>query len=272
MNYKLSIITINLNNAEGLRKTIESVVSQTFQNFEYIVIDGASTDNSLEIIKGYADRITYWVSEPDKGIYNAMNKGILKSKGEYLLFMNSGDWLVDSEIITYFVEQTIGYDIIAGDVYLYTKENVIFRNTVDEVSYGHFFANSIPHAASLIKRTLFENYGLYNESYKIASDWEFFFIVLIVNQGSFRHVKKAISFFDLTGISNKEEYIELQNNERKETLIRYFPFIYQSYKKLHDENELLISHEREYREYMNLKNGKFSVIIRLILFLKKLAK
>ncbi len=272
MSYKLSIITINLNNAEGLRKTIKSVVSQTFLDFEYIVIDGASTDGSVEVLNEFSDKITYCVSEPDKGIFNAMNKGILKSKGEYLLFMNSGDWLVDSEIITYFVEQTKGFDIIAGDVYLYTKENVIFKNTVDEVSYGHFFANSIPHAASLIKRSLFENYGLYNENYKIASDWEFFFIVLIVNQGSFRHVKKAMSFFDLTGISNKEEYIELQNNERKETLMRYFPVIYQSYKKLYDENELLISHDREYREYMNMKNGRFSFIIRLILFLKKLAK
>ena len=98
-NPKLSIITINLNNAAGLRKTIESVVNQTFTDYEYLIIDGGSTDGSVEVIKEFADKITYWVSEPDKGIYNAMNKGILKARGEYLQFLNSGDWLVDNEVL-----------------------------------------------------------------------------------------------------------------------------------------------------------------------------
>ena len=88
---KLSVITINFNNRDGLRKTIESVVNQTYNDFEYIIIDGGSTDGSVDVIKEYADRIDYWVSEPDKGIYNAMNKGIDVAKGEYCIFMNSGD-------------------------------------------------------------------------------------------------------------------------------------------------------------------------------------
>ena len=79
---KLSIITVNYNNREGLQRTIDSVVSQTFRDFEWIVIDGGSTDGSKELIKQYADHFSYWVSEPDKGIYNAMNKGILKATGE----------------------------------------------------------------------------------------------------------------------------------------------------------------------------------------------
>jgi len=83
---KLSIITVNLNNAAGLQKTIESVITQTFTDYEYIIIDGGSTDGSVDVIKQHADKITYWVSEPDKGIYNAMNKGILQAKGEYCLF------------------------------------------------------------------------------------------------------------------------------------------------------------------------------------------
>jgi len=99
MHPKLSIITVNLNNAEGLRKTIESVVSQTYTDYEYIIIDGGSTDGCVEIIKQYEDKITYWVSEPDKGIYNAMNKGILKAKGEYCQFLNSGDWLIKESIL-----------------------------------------------------------------------------------------------------------------------------------------------------------------------------
>ncbi len=88
---KLSIITVNLNNKDGLQKTIDSVISQTFKDFEWIVIDGGSTDGSKELIEKYSDYISYWVSEPDKGIYNAMNKGIKVAKGDYLEFLNSGD-------------------------------------------------------------------------------------------------------------------------------------------------------------------------------------
>ena len=88
---KVSVITISYNNAEGLRRTIESVVAQNYSDYEYIIIDGGSTDNSRQIIESYADHISYWVSEPDKGVYNAMNKGIAQATGEYLHFLNSGD-------------------------------------------------------------------------------------------------------------------------------------------------------------------------------------
>ena len=96
---KLSVITINYNNRDGLRKTIESVVNQTCRDFEYIIIDGGSTDGSVDVIKQYADRIDYWVSEPDKGIYHAMNKGIAVAHGEYLNFMNSGDCFYESTVV-----------------------------------------------------------------------------------------------------------------------------------------------------------------------------
>ena len=91
---KLSIITVNLNNLEGLKKTYESVVCQTFTDYEWLVIDGGSTDGSREFIEEHQDKFAYWCSEPDKGIYNAMNKGIVRAKGEYLNFMNSGDYFV----------------------------------------------------------------------------------------------------------------------------------------------------------------------------------
>src|SRR4051812_22804100 len=96
---RLSIITINYNNVSGLRKTVESVVNQTSQDFEYIVIDGGSTDGSVDVLKQYAKKIKYWISEPDKGIYNAQNKGILKATGEYCHFINSGDYLVKNDVI-----------------------------------------------------------------------------------------------------------------------------------------------------------------------------
>ena len=96
---KLSIITVNLNNRDGLQKTIDSVVSQTFKDYEWIVIDGGSTDGSKELIEQYADHFTDWVSEPDKGIYNAMNKGIGMASGEYIQFLNSGDSLVSGHVV-----------------------------------------------------------------------------------------------------------------------------------------------------------------------------
>ena len=89
----LSIITVNLNNCDGLQKTIDSVVGQTFTDYEWIVIDGGSMDGSRELIEQYADCLAYWCSEPDNGIYNAMNKGISRATGEWLLFLNSGDSL-----------------------------------------------------------------------------------------------------------------------------------------------------------------------------------
>ena len=124
---KLSIITINRNNSAGLHKTIESVVSQTFTDYEYIIIDGASTDGSVDIIKQYANKITSWVSEPDKGIYNAMNKGILKATGEYLLFLNSGDSLHTYNVLNEIFRKEINSKIILGDV------NKIQINEISEI-------------------------------------------------------------------------------------------------------------------------------------------
>ena len=103
MHPKLSIITVNLNNAAGLQKTIESVINQTFTDYEFIIIDGGSTDSSLEIIKQYANKITYWVSEPDNGIYNGMNKGIGQADGEYCFFLNSGDWMIENNTLYKFL-------------------------------------------------------------------------------------------------------------------------------------------------------------------------
>ena len=115
---KLSIITVNLNNKDGLQKTIDSVISQTFKDFEWIVIDGGSTDGSKELIEKYSDYISYWVSEPDKGVYNAMNKGIQVAKGEYLNFMNSGDSFICETTLQDVFSKNMTADINAGPVVL----------------------------------------------------------------------------------------------------------------------------------------------------------
>lgn len=171
---KYSIITVNYNNRDGLRKTIESVINQTYQGFEYIIIDGGSTDGSVEVIKEYADRITYWVSESDKGIYNAMNKGILQAHGEYLNFMNSGDCFHDCGVLDRIVKQCVA-DIFVGRVAnIGCDGNLVSYNMeAKRISMYHFFISTLPHQGCFIKRTLFGNH-LYDESLRIVSDWKFF--------------------------------------------------------------------------------------------------
>jgi acetyltransferase-like isoleucine patch superfamily enzyme len=155
---KLSIITINRNNAAGLRKTIESVVSQTYTDFEYIIIDGASTDDSVNIIKEYAEATLpcgeglgerlYWVSEPDKGIYNAMNKGILKANGEYCLFLNSGDWLYDNDVLNDVFSISPTEDIVYGnDVFIGANVTILDGVTIGDgavIGAGAVVSKDIP--------------------------------------------------------------------------------------------------------------------------------
>jgi glycosyltransferase involved in cell wall biosynthesis len=171
---KLSIITINKNNSFGLEKTIQSVVKQTFKNYEYIVIDGASEDKSLEIIKKYSDKINFWISESDSGIFNAMNKGIKKSSGDYCLFLNSGDWIIDKMTLqNVFAEIS---EIEESDIYysdcLNSDNSVTFFPKI--LTINHLIINHISHQNTIIKRELFIWHGFYDEQLKIASDWGFF--------------------------------------------------------------------------------------------------
>ena len=268
---KLSIITINRNNAEGLRKTIESVVSQTYTDFEYIIIDGASTDESVDVIKEYADCVTYWVSEPDKGIYNAMNKGILKANGEYLLFLNSGDWLVDEDVVKYFVSQKSNSDIVAGNAKLWDGEVIGIFESADtsKIDFSTFFYNTIPHQASFIKHELLLKNDLYNESYKIVSDWEFFIKAIIIHNCSYFHIDRTIVFYDMQGISAREESNKILRDERQNVLMTLMPRVYKSFYNIDLECKELKSF---YNKYNVIVNGKFSFLIRFIIWAKKMKK
>lgn len=201
---KLSVVTINRNNASGLRKTIESVVNQTFHDFEYIVIDGASDDGSVDVIKEFADKIIYWVSEPDGGIYSAMNKGVRKAQGEYVLMLNSGDYLCGKSVVENILPELDGVDIVQGNrieehddgLWLnrgYGKSELSFL----DVQRGHFL-----HQATFSKRVLFEKYGYFDESYKYVSDTVFFVKTLGYGDSSFRYVDINVVFFDMNGVSN----------------------------------------------------------------------
>lgn len=180
---KFSIITVNYNNKEGLRRTIESVIHQTYRDFEYIVIDGGSTDGSREVIEEYTERIDYWVSEPDKGIYNAMNKGISVAHGEYLNFMNSGDIFYDYNRLNKISEQQFQSDIIIGRDYWYNSKTGKDFSTILplRLEMFTFYKGSLPHQSSLFKRIIFKE-GKYDESLKVVSDWKFY-IQAIIEKG-----------------------------------------------------------------------------------------
>ena len=209
---RVSIITINYNNLDGLRKTVESVVGQTYLDFEYIIVDGASTDGGAEYLKDVGSKsypfVLKWVSEKDSGIYNAMNKGVRMAEGEYVLMLNSGDYLVDEHVIERIMPELDGANIVQGNN-IEEREEGVYRNRgfgksdIDlfEIMKGFFL-----HQASFCKRDLFEKYGYFDESYRIAGDTKFFMNCLGVHGAAFKYVNIDVANFDCNGISAKPSY------------------------------------------------------------------
>jgi len=249
MKRKLSIITVNRNNSFGLKKTIESVISQTFRDFEFIIIDGDSTDNSVEIIKHFADHFSFWISEPDKGTYHAMNKGIIAATGEYCYFLNSGDFLADNTVLERVFSHDTTADIISGNV-LKMRPNCKYRrvSSPEIISLHKLCVHSLPHQASLIKRGLFDEIGYYNEDYKIVSDWEFFLKALVIFEKSYQHINTDFSFFKIDGVSSRKENFQMARDESYDCLKNNFP-------KYADD---LI----EYRDFFNSNFGQIINLIR----------
>lgn len=208
---KLSIITINYNNKAGLEKTIESVMLQTWRDFEWIIIDGGSTDGSKDVIENLASKsqsnISYWCSEPDRGIYNALNKGTNQAKGEYLNFMNSGDSFSSCQVLEKIFVQEQNEDILYGDAYYLNEDgSKSFKEFPDNVGLIYFLnLGWINHQASFTKRTLFSQEG-YDEGYKIVADTDFFFRQAIKGC-SFKKIDLVIADFDYGGASYSKEKV-----------------------------------------------------------------
>lgn len=225
----LSIITINRNNAAGLEKTLQSVAAQTFKEFEYIVVDGASTDGSVEVIKRYESKFAHlkWVSEPDKGIYNAMNKGIRMASGDYIQILNSADCLAAPEATERMLAE-LGRQ--GNPVILYGNMIKCFpdgRRMVDKCFAGQeitmlgMFTGTLNHDPAYIRRDLFEKYGYYDESLKIVSDWKWYMQVIILGDEKPQYVDLDVTLFDMTGVSETNK--ELDKEERKTVLEQMFP-------------------------------------------------
>lgn len=219
---KLSVITINYNNAKGLEKTIQSVISQTFIDYEYIIIDGGSYDGSKEIIEKQTTKITYWVSEKDKGIYNAMNKGIKQAKGEYCLFLNSGDFLCSDKVLEEVFVITSIADIIYGNMMIdWGNGKKTEGKMPDTITTQQMYNDTLWHPVSFIKRELFDKYGLYNEAYKIVADYDFFFKTIIANKVSTKHIPLLVSVYNVDGFSSKSENKVIEKEERTRVIQTY---------------------------------------------------
>jgi len=273
---KLSIVTINYNNAEGLRRTLESVAAQTNRNFEHIIVDGGSADGSVDVIKEYESTIKQsvtidqstiqikWVSEKDKGIYNAMNKGIRMAKGEYLLFLNSGDALENAEVVENFYKADIKTDIATG-IEKETNGHLIYPKKEEELSYSFFYDDTLMHQSTFIRRDAFERFGMYNEGNRIVSDWEWFFNAIMKQNASYEPLDFVVALFDGEGISNSKRVQQAHNEEREGVRQRIMPRVRRDYSEL---KRL----ERVEKEYEYLKNGKMGWIVRMLLKLKAIKK
>ena len=226
---KLSIITINRNNAKGLEKTMQSVAAQTFKEFEYVVIDGASTDESVEIIKKYEPQFVHlkWVSEPDTGIYNAMNKGICMASGDYIQILNSADCLALGDVTEKMLsalEKAGTPSILYGNMIKYFPDG---KKIVDKCFAGQeitmlgMFTGTLNHDPAYIRHDWFEKYGYYDETLKIVSDWKWYLQAIILGEEKPHYVDMNVTLFDMTGISETNK--ELDKTERKQVLDLLFP-------------------------------------------------
>jgi glycosyltransferase involved in cell wall biosynthesis len=194
----ISVITIVYNGGKTLEETILSVVNQTYQNIEYIIIDGNSTDNTLEIIKNYEEKIDYWISASDTGIYNAMNKGIDHASGDWINFMNSGDSFF-SEIVVQEIVKHIdsGVDVLYGDIRF--NNGVIYKQSKTINDFFFLMEHMICHQSIFSRKSYLKHH--FDEQYNIVSDKDW--LINAFNQGAvFRHIPLIICNYDYSGISS----------------------------------------------------------------------
>ncbi|RDI58343.1 glycosyltransferase family 2 protein [Flavobacterium glaciei] len=251
---KLSIITINYNNFLGLQKTVESVLNQTWQEFEFIVIDGGSTDESAAYLESLSDKITYWVSEPDKGIYNAMNKGIAKATGEYLLFLNSGDHFMNTLSLQEVQKHLFKEDVIYFNINVIDKERSYILENPAVFSFLYLHNNLPCHQCTFIHQSVFERVGYYDESLKIVADWKLLLQAILKHNVTYRKVDAVFSIFYKDGISSLPENQSIMEAERSQVLEAEFPVL------LNDLNEYFV----QQRIIRNLqKSRKINWLIKL---------
>jgi glycosyltransferase involved in cell wall biosynthesis len=212
----LSIITVNLNDRDGLARTLASVGRQTLVDREVIVVDGGSSDGSADVIREGAAIVTDWVSEPDGGVFDAQNKGTSRARGDYCLYLNSGDELAaDDALARFFGVGPPVEDILYGDVVI---QEVDGRRRVEEspkkLTWAFFMRTTLPHQSTAFRRTLFERVGPYDTTLRLAGDYEFFLRAVVVHGATSRHVPVPLAVYVMGGLSTRPDAFPLVRKER----------------------------------------------------------
>jgi glycosyltransferase involved in cell wall biosynthesis len=218
---RVSVITVCKNAGLAIEKTVKSVISQTYPDLEYVVIDGASSDGTLSLLGEYSDRITKIISEPDQGIYPAMNKGIRLSSGDYIYFLNAGDYLIDQNTISEVVEflsKNPGSQVVYGNIEVrHASDNTTVHKPpkadkiLDELIIG-----ALPHQATFAHRSVFQNLGLFNESYRVAADYEWFLRITENQAIQIDYMPIIVASYNAVGLSSdleksQPEVYDIQN-------------------------------------------------------------
>lgn len=233
---KISVITISYNAATCIEDTIKSVISQQYDNFEYIIVDGNSNDGTLDIIKKYQNIIDKWISEPDSGIYNAMNKAIKMSSGDYCLFMNAGDFFIDKDVLhraDIFLDGK--FDVLTGkEIHIQNNKVVDYIIPPIVLTMNRLYNSSICHQSSFIKRDLLLKFP-YDEKLRLVSDWKFWIETVILNNAQYKAIDTDVACFNREGATYKQ--IELGKKERKQVLQELIPMkILNDYKGFNKRN------------------------------------
>jgi len=259
---KISIITVCKNAEKAIERTILSVVTQTYKNIEYIIVDGASTDETIEIVKQYAEKHSNikWISESDSGIYQAMNKGIKLSSGDYLLFLNAGDYLVHYGVLELLagILKEGKYDLIHGNCFCVDPATGAYSiiNGIEKPTMDFFYDNSLPHQAIFYKRVLFEKFGCFDERYNVFSDSIFNKRIFSDQDTKCIYVDTVVSVYFFDGLSSpKTENAKLLNEKEKEAVKR----------ESFSDEELKIIMKKKERQGKIEKRQKRKSVLRLII-------
>jgi glycosyltransferase involved in cell wall biosynthesis len=218
---KISIITVVYNNDKTIEDAIKSVLSQSYSNIDYVIIDGGSSDKTVTIINEYKEQLGYFISEKDKGIYDAMNKGIYAAKGDVIGILNSDDLYQDTNVIETVMNQfnqNPSIDVVYGDLVYVKSDNVnkVVRNWKSNSYYNRFFENGNvpPHPSLFVKKSVYEKAGLFNLDFKLAADYEFMLRIFKKHNFNSKYINRVIVKMRLGGATNQSfSNIKKQNIE-----------------------------------------------------------
>ena len=235
----VTIVTVVFNGEKYLEQTIQSVINQTYDNIEYIIIDGGSTDGTLDIIRKYEKVIDYWVSEPDAGIYDAMNKGIILSRGKLIGLINSDDWYLENAVETVvetYLNNSKSNVIITGAIYRTDSQGNILFKLNKPASFLHQKINRIMpvnHPATFVDREVYAEIGLFDEQYKIAGDYDFIYRVYYSKKVDFLFTETCLAYMRLDGLSEKLTSSLLRAKENFMVRSHQIGLIHNTYTFLH---------------------------------------